>query len=87
MSALLDKIPFVPKLTKFLVCLDLYQGVRITSIGETLQSGIILEFQSYFVFLSVDRALDNLRRCFVSEFGGFRSVDGRVSVGFTFISC
>ena len=36
MSAILDKIPFVPKLTKFLVCLDLYQGVRMTSIGETL---------------------------------------------------
>jgi len=33
MSALLDKIPFVPKLTKFLVCLDLYQSVKYTSIG------------------------------------------------------
>ena len=33
MSALLDKIPFIPKLTKFLVCLDLYQGVRMTSLG------------------------------------------------------
>ena len=32
MSSLLDKIPFVPKLTKFLVCLDLYQGVRYTSM-------------------------------------------------------
>ena len=32
MSALLDKIPFVPKLTKFLVCLDLYQGVKYTSL-------------------------------------------------------
>ena len=33
MSALLDKIPFVPKLTKFLVCLDLYQGVKYTTFG------------------------------------------------------
>ena len=32
LSALLDKIPYVPKLTKFLCFLDLYQGVRITSI-------------------------------------------------------
>ena len=32
LSALLDKIPYVPKLTKFLGCLDLYQGVRITSL-------------------------------------------------------
>ena len=31
MSSLLDKIPFVPKLTKFLVCLDLYQGVKYTT--------------------------------------------------------
>ena len=29
----MDKIPFIPKLTKFLVCLDLYQGVRMTSLG------------------------------------------------------
>ena len=32
MSALLDKIPYVPKLTKFLVIFDLNEGVRITTL-------------------------------------------------------
>ena len=32
MSELLDKIPYVPKLTKFLIIFDLNQGVRITTL-------------------------------------------------------
>ena len=27
-----SEVPFVPKLTKFLLCFDLYQSVRITSL-------------------------------------------------------
>ena len=32
MSELLDKIPYVPKLTKFLIIFDLNEGVRITTL-------------------------------------------------------
>ena len=36
MSSLLDRIPYVPKLTNFLGCLDLQQGVRYASIFLTV---------------------------------------------------
>ena len=64
MSALLDRIPFVPKLTKFLVCLDLYQSVRITTIRESLKS---LIFQFYPCCSSLGCTLDYLRHFCVGK--------------------
>ena len=62
MSALLDKIPFVPKLTKFLVCLDLYQGVKYTTFGLAAL-WIIYAIVAFFNMVALSGAIWSLIWC------------------------
>merc|ERR1711997_297174 len=64
MSSLLDRIPYVPKLTNFLGCFDLHQGVKYASIFLTVL-WIVYAIVSFF-YLALGFAVFSLIWCLVN---------------------